>query len=406
MNATADRELAQAIEEASRAARAPDETFHQGILHGIARRRRQRRAGTATVIALVVTAGIAAVPLLARHAPTPPPVAVQPAPAPNPLPPADAGKLPDFSNPRPPAEVWPEAVRRLPLKAPDGQDYQPEAYLPDGRLLIRRGVTGARFEAWDLTSGAVTALNDTDLAGPGVLGVSGDVLVWYLPGSSTVYVSRLDGGGTRVLVRPETEPGTRVNRFVLAGSSVVWGTSRAGAQDNVWDGEREYTGLYRIPVTGGTPERIANSAGFVPSWQLPGMAFPTLITTVGPPTGTVWDLTAGTRREYRRDPGMKVMSCATFEWCGGRSGSEHPAVQRIDGSGFVELPGRGTVAPLAGGRFALVRFEDSPVAVWDLATGRVGRRMSADAVDASSMSLFRTWREGDAIVVLDLTRVA
>jgi hypothetical protein len=73
------------------------------------------------VIAVVLAVGVGTVPLLMRPATTrkPPPVAVAP------LPPTDAARLPDFTNLRSPAEVWPEAVRRLPRQTPDGHPYTP-----------------------------------------------------------------------------------------------------------------------------------------------------------------------------------------------------------------------------------------------------------------------------------------
>ncbi|GIJ51706.1 hypothetical protein Val02_85920 [Virgisporangium aliadipatigenens] len=428
MNTALEEELAQAIQEAGGAARAPLPQFYTEIERGIARRRRIRRIRAGTAVALVMALGVGAVPLIKRPAPElrPPPVVVA-----APLPPTDAARLPDFTNPRSPAEIWPEAVRRLPRQTPDGHGYTPLVWLPDGRLLIRDqpGNPASRFVAWDVTNGARTPLSPA--LGPGsvtLLGVVAGRVVWSTGSigvqlrNPTVMASKLDGSGTAPVAELTAPAGERVSLVTIAGESVVWGTSKGGMF--TWEGQ--FTGLWRVPLTGGTAERVPDGNGFIPSWRLPGVVNTTHYGGDGPPDGTVWDLVSGRKVRYTRSPQLSRMACGTVEWCGGSSTDGHAAVQRIDGSGVVVLPATGVVTPLMGGRFAEVVFfrplagsrsnevEITSAALWDVTTGKVANRMMArdDAgqplplVESAPNLLLMSWQEGDEILLLDLARVA
>jgi hypothetical protein len=261
-----------------------------------------------------------------------------------------------------------------------------------------------------------------------VLGVSGDRAVWYTgqPGTE-IWSSRLDGSGSVRLAGPQAKDGARVSTITLAGDHVVWGMAVTVGDRTSPQVDIRYVGLYRTPVTGGPAELIPDSDGYVPSWELPGLA--KTITWAGDPpaTGKVWDLASGDRRTWTRNPLIGSISCG-MDWCGGTNNSRRAAVQHRDGSGYVELPLEGTVYPLIGGRFALV-VSDKPhtlvpaarqitaSALWDLKTGRVsnlgpitlfdyGRNETPALVRSFGIvNLLFAWEQGGEVVLLDLSRI-
>jgi hypothetical protein len=444
MNNALERRLAAVIEDQIRDLPEPPAALFDTITRGAVRRRRRTRvtragAVCAGVLALVGT--VALVPVL-RAGPGPTTVGTPSASAsasPNAsasasasatgsaapgrttgiVPPASADRLPDFGTAKPIAQVWPDAIVNLPMTV-NGTFIQPRAILPGNRYVVAGGgAANGALRIYDASTRKLTTIEDgSGIGGGEVVGIAGDRVVSVSPGLdlvSEIRATRLDGGGTTVLARPQAPIGIKVNIASVTRDSVVW--SLLARETG------RYVGLYRVPVTGGTVERIAGGEGFTASWHIPGVVNTVHTWADGPTTGQVWDLTTGERAAYTRNPRMATMVCVNLDWCGGRSVDNHPAVQRFDGSGFVELQGEGSVAALPGGRFARITYDTKhPVVpdarmttgavLWDLKTGQVG---SADPVGAGGHDgiisyrvggSFATWEIGDtAYVLLDFQRI-
>jgi len=439
MNNGLERRLAAVIEDQIRDLPEPPSALFDTITRGAVRRRRRTRlvrAAAVGVAALALVGAVALVPVLhAGPGPTTvgtPSASASASPsvsAPTSsgsatpsrttgiVPPASADRLPDFGAAKPIAQVWPKAVVNLPMTV-NGTPIEPKAILPGNRYLVGGvGTADPALRIYDASTRKLTTIEDGSGVGGGdVIGIAGDRVVTVSPSISFVLelrATRLDGGGTTVLARPQAPIGAKVNIAAVTRDSVVWSlivneTSRPSGGAFPWEGR--YVGLYRVPVTGGPVERIPNGEGFTTSWHIPGVVNTIHTWDAGPATGQLWDLTTGERAAYTRNPRMATMVCVTLDWCGGTSVDKHPAVQRFDGSGFVELQGEGAVAPLPGGRFARITYDTKhPIVAdarmstgamfWDLKTGRVG---SADPVGAGGHDGITSYTVGGSFAKWDI----
>jgi hypothetical protein len=437
VNDSLERRIADVIEANVRKLPSPEPDFYRAVTVGAARRRRRRRIGAAGAVCAAFVALIATVALVpALHSQTlpRPPAGPVPTRVPGQLPPDTPEGLPDFAGARPVTEVWPEAVRRLPKSDAAGKYIDPLAVLPGGRYLVRSTNNhDGPVAIFDPATRSVTPVTRPgETLAIDVIGIAADRVVWQTAevarDTVEIWAARLDGGGTARLARPEPPAGTKVSIMSITDRHVIWGlVSATGSPSGgpsgepfLWEGR--YVGLYRVPVTGGPVEEIPDSTGFIPSWHLAGIVNTTHVWAAGPQTGEVWDLTTGERAKYTRNPRMAGMVCATLDWCGGRATSGHPAVQRLDGTGYLELPMEGAVSPLPGGRFARVGFDathpivpDARVATggafWDLRTGRVaaapGTTLGHDGLTSYAVGgTYAIWEDGNDWVLLDFTRIA
>ncbi|MFF5208500.1 hypothetical protein [Streptosporangium sp. NPDC000396] len=168
---------------------------------------------------------------------------------------------------RPAAEVWPAAVTKIPAKAADGWKYRPITGLSATELLLTAESSfekAGRLEVYDTATRKSTVLADMP-APEGVKGyyaqdveVGAEYIAWWgeTPNNSDKWadfwvVPRT--GGTAKRVGEVTGDLSRVERIGVAADSVVW---------SVIDG-----GIYRMPLTGGSPEKIEGTDGLhLMSW--------------------------------------------------------------------------------------------------------------------------------------------
>jgi hypothetical protein len=430
MDSSVERRLAGVIAEKVRDLPDPPPVLFETLTRGALRRRRLRRrrlrrlgsAGAAGAAGLALVATLSLAPLLpgARRGIGP----AAPTRVPGVVPPT-ADRLPDFAAARPIAQVWPEAVVRLPDTV-NGRYIRPHAILPGDRYLVTSPDGFDRMDVAVYDAAVRTLTPVTDAPRGAVIGIAGDRVVIAFPDLGRlreIATVPLHGGALTLLARPQAPAGTRVNVVSITRDAVFWSLT---VDERVRPGVPSatgYRGLHRVPVTGGPVERITGGDGFTASWHLPGVVDTVQTWDTGPASGRVWDLDTGERAGYTRNPAMAEMVCATLDWCGGTSTARHPAVQRLDGGGFVELPGEGAVAPLPGGRFARITFTAThPIGpgaraitgsvFWDLRTGRVG---AADNVGAGGHDgltsyavggTFAMWEVDGGYVLLDVARVA
>ncbi|GAB2477427.1 hypothetical protein GCM10027187_51380 [Streptosporangium sandarakinum] len=305
-----------------------------------------------------------------------------------------AGKTPEVSV-DPVAEVWPKAVSTIPAKAADGWKYRPITGLSATELLLTAESSfekAGRLEVYDTAARKSTVL--AEMPGPpGVKGyfvqgveVGADSIAWWgeTPNNRDEWadfwvVPRT--GGTARQVGEVTGAQAHVERIGVTADFVFWSV-RAG-------------GVYRMPLTGGSPEYITGTDG------LHLLSWPWAFDVANGREGEDWDrnqtklfnLETGQTTVVNAPDGARGLRCGPA-WCFGASGDES-IVQRTDGSDRRTLPGLSNMmehTPLAG-RFAFFslsgvtgrdaageEIEDAhaPLAVvYDPVTGRtagVGKR--------------------------------
>ncbi|MER5423442.1 hypothetical protein [Streptosporangium roseum] len=237
---------------------------------------------------------------------------------------------------RPAAEVWPAAVAKIPAKAADGRRYRPVTGLSATELLLVAETSfekAGRLEAYDTAARRSTVL--TDMPAPeGVKGyfvqgveVGSEYIAWWgvTPNNSDKWadfwvVPR--AGGTAKQVGQVTGDLSEVERIGVTADSVVW--SAAGG------------GIYRMPLAGGSPEKIAGTDG------LHLMSWPWAVDVANGREGEgeqknqtkVVNLETGRTTEVNVPAGVEGLRCGPV-WCFGEEkdqGNNAGVVQRVDGS--------------------------------------------------------------------------
>ncbi|GAA3443360.1 hypothetical protein [Planomonospora venezuelensis] len=344
MNDRYEEELVRTLSGAADAAPEPPGDLLGAIGARRARRTRRRVQSVLAVAAVVaVVGGGTAVargvfshrggegPILADATAT----AVMTTPAPSPQRPTQAGKAPRI---RPAAEVWPAAVSTIPAKAPDGWRYRPITALSATELLLAAESSferSGRLEVYDTARGSRTVLAEMP-APEGVKGyfaqsvdVGAEYVAWYgtTPDGGDRWadfwvVPRT--GGTARQVGVVTGEQAEVEALGTTADSVVWSVSGGG--------------VYRMPLGGGTPERIEGTDGLhLLSWPW--------ATDVGErdwekPQTRLVDLETMQTTEVSVPEGMKAFGCG-LEWCFGAGESEENRIVagRTDGSQRRTVPG-------------------------------------------------------------------
>ncbi|MEV6867072.1 hypothetical protein AB0M44_39530 [Streptosporangium subroseum] len=258
---------------------------------------------------------------------------------------------------RPAAEVWPSAVFKIPAKAADGWKYRPVTGLSATELLLTAESSfekAGRLEVYDTTTRTSTVLVNMPATGTKGYFVQGyevgaDYIAWWgeTPNNSDKWadfwvVSR--SGGTPKRVGEVTGDLSRVTRIGVTSDSVVWSVTGGG--------------IYRMPMGGGAPERIAGTDGLhLLSWPL--------AVDVGEKEGgyasknqsRVVDLETGRVTEVKAPEGVKNLRCGPI-WCfgDGRDEGDGTLVQKLDGSDRKILPGLfpGPYMKDIGGRFGML----------------------------------------------------
>uniref|UniRef100_UPI003F493FC0 TolB family protein n=1 Tax=Nonomuraea sp. CA-252377 TaxID=3240003 RepID=UPI003F493FC0 len=233
---------------AHRAPEAPD-----GLLATVRTRHRRRRARTAAAyaaVAVVLVAGGAGVAVNALGTRTAPHPAVH----------TTGHAKPADQIPPPVEKVWPQAVRKIPAKLPDGRAYYPQLLLDDHTLLVMTGVQdGKRQFLWsyDLRSGQprriaeIPATKGSAISAEGVTGGGGHIVWWAsykeagAPRVARIWTVPATGGWPRrvtdVPLGNVMKEG-HINGLTVTGSDVVFAYEKGG--------------VYRVPLSGGTPQPV------------------------------------------------------------------------------------------------------------------------------------------------------
>lgn len=286
-----------------------------------------------------------------------------------------------FSQVKPVGEVWPGAVVKMPTKAADGWKYRPVTGISPTEVLVTAESSfekAGRLEVYDTSTGTARVVGEMP-APEGVKGyfsqaveVGEKYYAWYgeTPNNSDKWADFWilpREGGTARQVGEVTGDLSRVERIGVTGEHLVWSVRQGG--------------VYRIPLTGGSPEKIDGTDGLhLTSWPLAAGYAPGEREEKN--QNRVVNLETGQSTAIEAAPGTTRLTCAT-DWCFGAQ-RDRTVVQRIDGADQKQLPegmeffGGGE---LLGERFALASpsgggdpAEDYIPAqmVYDPATGQIG----------------------------------
>jgi hypothetical protein len=363
------RTLRTAADQAARPPAAPGSLSYAVAARRRARRFRQRAQVALAAAAVVIVAGGTAAVLSGGGGQAQPAVTVD-----------EPTVKEAFPQVKPAGEVWPGAVFKMPAKAADGWKYRPVTGISPTEVLVTAESSfekAGRLEVYDSSTGTARVVGEMP-APEGVKGyfsqaveVGEKYYAWYgeTPNNSDEWADfwiMPREGGTARQVGEVTGDLSRVERIGVTDEHLVWSVRQGG--------------VYRIPLTGGAPEKIDGTDGLhLTSWPLAAGYAPGERGAKN--QNRVVNLQTGQSTAIEAAPGTTRLTCAT-DWCFGAQ-RDRTVVRRIDGSDQKQLPEGMEFfgGELLGERFALVSpsvggdpAEDHiPVKmVYDPATGQIG----------------------------------
>jgi hypothetical protein len=372
------RTLRTAADQAAQPPVAPGSLAHAVAARRRARRFRQRAQVALAAAAVVIVAGGTAAVLSGGGGQVRPAVTV------------DEPTVKEvFPQVKPAGEVWPGAVVKMPTKATDGWKYRPVTGISPTEVLVTAESSfekAGRLEVYDTSTGTARVVGEMP-APEGVKGYFSQAVeagekyyAWYgtTPNNSDAWadfwILPREGGTARQIGEVAGDL-SHVERIGVTDDHLVWSVRKGG--------------VYRIPLTGGTPEKIDGTDGLhLTSWPLAAGYAPGERGAKN--QNRVVNLETGQSTAIEAAPGTTRLTCAT-DWCFGAQ-RDRTVVQRIDGSDQKQLPEGMEFfgGELLGERFALV----SPPAVGDPAEGYIPVKMVYDPVTGQIGGVHRSFPEG------------
>lgn len=309
--------------------------------------------------------------------------------------------------------VWPQAARKIPGQAPDGESWRPVTFMDDRTLLMAAGPDRINaVYAYDLTSGtprkiATTPVPDGTEGFPNGFAVGDGHVVWWTSTKDRVahlWTVPVEGGTPRIVADhriPEGDDGSGIDALAVVNKKIVF---------SLYVG-----GVFTVPLGGGTVEPVERGAGMhLLEWPwvgTPGRG--------GEPTGTMFgqiqNVETGETRTVVEHPGEQLLSCDVTTCVGSTSGGGSFFRQR-DGSSQQNLPDDlGTPLPPLRGRFYIATYGEGDaqgVGLYDLNTGKSGYlgisegigSISVPSTDQTDRPLLR-YTLGDDHYLIDLSKI-
>ncbi|MFI6732355.1 TolB family protein [Nonomuraea sp. NPDC050451] len=313
-------------------------------------------------------------------------------------------------------KVWPEAVRKVSAKAPDGAPWRPETFIDDRTLLMgaqggRSGTTDAVY-AYDLDSGTPRKIADVP-APEGTVGsngfaVGGGQVVWWTGRKDSVaqlWTVPVDGGTPKIVADQRLDPaddGSGIDELAVVNDKIVFSL---------------YTGgVFTVPLGGGTVEPVQGGAG------MHLLAWPWIGTPGrggephGMPYARIQNVETGETRTAVTKPGEELRLCGVTI-CLGRTADGTTFFRHRDGSSQKDVPGSVNSAyqPVQD-RFYVSVYGSAGkptegVGLYDLDTGKSGDlRIPGEGNSIMLPSMESTGRMfsytlGDDLYLIDLSKI-
>ncbi|MFG1944196.1 hypothetical protein [Nonomuraea sp. NPDC048826] len=381
------------------------------------RRRNRTRALLAAAAVLVIAGGAAgglrAAGQVADRAATAPDTTAADATA-TALTSAEPSPAPTYApRPGPVESVWPQALREVPAKTPEGRAIEPLLLLDDRTMLVS---TSASFEkadalyAYDLDDLSLRKIADvvtpagTTLFASGFDVAEGHIAWWTQLGDGTaqIWAVPLDGGTAEIIGSLRSRPDSGLDKVEIVGDRVAFSVSTGG--------------VYTVPLKGGAVEAVEDGAGMhLLSWPWIGAPGPY---GAGPaPFSLIRDVETGATDQAVIRHGEELTACGVTLCVGSYEGAGF--YRSRDGSGQKELPGGVERQPPAGDRFhvSVIRYGERSVGVVlvDLKTGASadlgikpkfqggGMSIQGAGFDADGRGVI--YRIGDTLRVIDVTKI-
>ncbi|MFI9841575.1 hypothetical protein ACIHFD_31380 [Nonomuraea sp. NPDC051941] len=273
-------------------------------------------------------------------------------------------------------KVWPEAVRKVSAKSPDGVPWRPQTFVDDRTLLMEAqgggsGSTDAIY-AYDLDSGTprkiadIPASKDTVGFGNG-FAVGGGQVAWWSGTKDSVahlWTVPLDGGTPKIVAdqRLDTaDDGSGIDKLAVVNDKIVFSL---------------YTGgVFTVPLGGGTVEPVQGGAGMhLLAWPwigAPGSGGEPR----GMPYSRIQNVETGETRTAVTQPGEELRLCGVTI-CLGTAADGTTFFRHRDGSSQKNVPGsvHSAYQPVQDRFYVSVYGVGRPegVGLYDLDTGRSG----------------------------------
>jgi hypothetical protein len=273
----------------------------------------------------------------------------------------------DLPDAKPAKSVWPEAVTLMPKKTADGFKYRPVTALSPTEILLTAESSfekAGRLEVYDTATGTSRVLTELVPHQKGYfeqhVEVGEDYIAWYgiTPDDSDrwadFWVAPRQGGPARKVGEVTGAPAV-VDQIGVSKDHVVW-SAREG-------------GVYRMPIAGGAPEKIAGTDGlWLAAWpwaaDVPGAAYSS--THQDKNQSVLRNLVTGEQLALPEPEGVKGLRCSP-EWCVGVAGFKNFVVPRAGGEART-YSGHTFDTAVHGGRFVITGD-----GLYDLVTGRTGK---------------------------------
>ncbi|MGP4094275.1 hypothetical protein [Nonomuraea sp. KM90] len=264
-------------------------------------------------------------------------------------------------------DLWPRAILKMPARDSKGRRMYPVIGLGPTEVLLAANSAferAGRLEVYDSATGRRRVLGEIPSGGkryyPQLFAANAGYIAWYgetvrdPAGLTDFWIMPRAGGEAERVAEVKAD----VDAIGLTGDSLVWSLRKGG--------------VHRVPLSGGTPERLAGTDGLhLTSW-------PWAVARAGDEPGAnvtrVVNLETGRSQDVAIPEGASMTQC-NAQWCAAIQRGRL-VVQRLDGSGRRTLPAM--FRPfgarwLLGDRYALFNVysqERSPISVvYDLATG-------------------------------------
>ncbi|GAA4232926.1 hypothetical protein FHR32_004377 [Streptosporangium album] len=271
-------------------------------------------------------------------------------------------------------KVWPEAVRKVPAKWPDGASWQPQTFIDDRTLLVTAPAgldQPTAVYAYDLDDDSRRKI--ADLPSPegksgftnGFAVGDGHVVWWSAAKDRIAHLWAVPvGGGTAKLVADQSikeGDGSGIDSLTVANGKIVFSL---------------YTGgVFAVPLEGGTVEPVEGGTGMhLLAWPwigTPGRG--------GEPHGTefarILNVETGETRTAVTHPGEVIRFCGVTI-CLGRTSEGQSFFRHRDGSSQKMVPASvSSMTPPTQDRFYVSTYggrKFEGVGLYDLNTGKSG----------------------------------